>query len=197
MKWPIWTWMNMEWYHRKQYIMQSGRIRHWLRSCLEIMRWGRSNRFFLSAKSRGKRMYCFTRMPCRHMRRCQSQCVIIRWIFWVRVPINFTGQKVLGFYISGKACRSHPLSTVVHRKKENVPERRILPGSSGWGRRRSLLQKVCGPECTGRRCCAIIWSKRSCMRFRMSVSTVTGRKDFPEMYLSVSREWTGHLCWSF
>lgn len=36
---------------------------------------------FLSAKSRGKRMYCFTRMPCRHMRRCQSQCVIIRWIF--------------------------------------------------------------------------------------------------------------------
>ena len=36
---------------------------------------------FGSAKSRGKRMYCFTRMPCRHMRRCQSQCVIIRWIF--------------------------------------------------------------------------------------------------------------------
>lgn len=69
---------------------------------------------------------------------------------------KFTGQKVLGFYISGKACRSHPLSTVVHRKKENVPERRILPESLGWEKQQRSPRKICAQECTVKQCCAII-----------------------------------------
>ena len=67
---------------------------------------------------------------------------------------KFHGPK--GVYISGKACRSHPLSTVVHRKKENVPERRILPESLGWEKQQRSPRKICAQECTVKQCCAII-----------------------------------------
>lgn len=94
--------------------------------------------------------FCFIRMRCRHMPRFRSPCSSTTSICLARVHTNFTDRKVWDFCMCGTGLRCRPLSTAAARSVENVRERRMYQGSSGWGRRWNWHFAICAEESAGR-----------------------------------------------